>query len=250
MTCSRWCMLPVAAFLLATGCVKIDSTLDVAADGSGTWRVIYAMPAHMIRQVEMTKGMSADLDRAVRSDRPGAMDRTGDLPYLFSEAAIRARFKELENQGILLNKVLIRSHGGWQYVDLTLKFTRVEAFFRQPYFDMCGVVLSGAGTGSYKLAISLPEMGDVGELPNLDDPAVSERVAPFMNGLRVVSRIGVPGDIRNSNSASSDSRRATWEWDFDKDSQALNRLAQGKMVLVFSGDGVRLRDFSKAVMRE
>jgi hypothetical protein len=126
----------------------------------------------------------------------------------------------------------------------------LETLLNQPFFDMCGFVLSGAGTGSYKLVVSLPEMGLPSELPNVDDPQVSERVSPFLNGLRVTARIGIPSEIRNSNSVSSDSRRATWEWDFDKDSRVLNRLAQEKLILVFDGAGVRLRDFSKPLKRE
>jgi hypothetical protein len=242
--------LALLALVAVTGCVKIDSTLDVDADGAGTWRLVYAMPVHMIKQIEMTQGMSRELDRASKGVNRGLTVRTDDMPYIFEESVVRERFKGLETQGIMLNKLSTRSQGGWRYVDLTVKFTRLETLLRQPFFDSCGFVLSGAGTSVYKLLVTLPEMGNPAELPNLDDPSVSERVTPFMNGLRVTARIGVPSEIRNSNSVSSDPRRATWEWDFDRDSRTLTRLAQDKMILFFKGDGVRLRDFTKPAVRE
>jgi hypothetical protein len=239
-----------AGLMSLTGCIKIDSTLDIDAEGAGTWRVVYAMPGHMIRQIETTRGMVSDLDRVNKGDKRRRSSRADDVPYLFDEAVVRERFNMLDKQGIMLTKLQTRSQGGWRYVDLTVKFTRLETLLNQPFFDMCGFVLSGAGTGSYKLVVSLPEMGLPSELPNVDDPQVSERVSPFLNGLRVTARIGIPSEIRNSNSVSSDSRRATWEWDFDKDSRVLNRLAQEKLILVFDGAGVRLRDFSKPLKRE
>jgi len=240
----------VLVVLLVTGCVKIDSTMDVAADGSGTWRVVYAMPVHMIRQIETTRDMVKELDRSGQGVKRSLSNRTADLPYLFDESAVRERFKALDSQGIMLTKLQTRSQGGWRYVDFTVKFTRLETLINQPFFDPCGFSVSGAGTATCKLVVSLPDMGPPGDLPNLDDATVSARVTPFMNGLRVTARIGVPGEIRNSNSSSSDGKRAVWEWDFDNDARVLARLAQEKIVMVFDGTGVRLRDFTKTAARE
>jgi hypothetical protein len=238
------------ALLVFSGCIKIDSTIDIAPDGGGSWRLMYAMPTHVIRQIEVTSDMAKELDRAGKGGTMRAVSRVADLPYLFNEAAIKERFKLLESQGIILGKVQTRSHGGWSYVDLSIKFTRLETLLSQPFLAECGFALSNTGSGTCKLVVSMPDMGTPDELPNLDDPSVSERVRPFMNGLRVVSRIGVPGEIRNSNSSSSDSRRATWEWDFDKDNRALARLSQAKMIIVFDARDLRLRDFSRPARRE
>lgn len=250
-TLRKWLVaLPLAGLLLAAGCVKIDSTLDVAADGSGVWRVVYGMPLHMIRQMEFSRGVSRDIQGVTPAGGAVLVDRMQDIPYLFEEDAIRRRFKMLSVQGIELEKIQTRSSGGWRHVDMTVKFSKLENLFRQPFLDGFGVVLSGAGTGSCKLAISLPEMGQAESLPNPEESAVSAKISPFMNGLRIVSRIGVPGEVRNSTSLTSDGRRATWEWDYDKDARALLRLVRDKMILVFDGSGSTLRDFTKPALRE
>lgn len=246
---ATWAGVGLLAVTLLAGCVKIDSTLDISPDGGGVWRVVYAMPSHIIRQIETTRGMVSELDRAGKGVKSGVASRLAELPYLFDESAIRNRCKLLESQGIILSKLQTRSHGGWSYVDLSVKFTRLENLLNQPFFGECGVALSGSGSGTYRLVVSLPDMGPASDLPSFEDPAVSERVTPFMNGMRVVARIGVPGEIRNSNSAISDARRGTWEWDFDKDSRALAGLSQAKMILVFDGAGVRLRDFSRPAIK-
>ncbi len=244
-----WLVLP-AVLLAFTGCIKIDSTLDIAPDGGGTWRLVYALPTHMIRQIESTSSMVKELDRSGKGGAASSVNRVADLPYLFDETVIKDRFKLLESQGIVLGKVRTRMQGGWTYVDLSIKFTRLETLLSQPFLAECGFALSTTGSGTLKLVVTLPDMGAPAELPNLDDPEVSERVRPFMNGFRVVSRIGVPGEIRNSNSSSSDSRRATWEWDFDKDNRALAGLSQAKMILVFDAVDSRPRDFSRPAKRE
>lgn len=242
--------MPALALLLAAGCVKIDSTLDVGSDGSGSWRLVYGMPLHMIKQMEMTRGIVKELDGAGGPKAPMLVDRMQDIPYLFDEEAIRRRFKPLEVQGVILSKVQTRSSAGWRNVDLSIKFTRLETLLRQPFFDSVSVSLSGAGTGASRLVIGLPEMGKPENLPDAGDPLVGEKVSPFLNGLRIISRIGLPGDIRSSSSISSDGRRATWEWDYDKDPRVLSRLAREKMVIVFDGSGANLRDFSKSALRE
>lgn len=248
--CKGFFVLSLLGILLTAGCVKIDSTLDLAENGSGTWRVVYAMPLHMIRQMEFSQGISRDIQSATPSGGAALVDRMQDIPYLFEEEAIRRRFKMLSVQGIVLDKVQTRSSGGWRHVDMTVRFTKLENLFRQPFMDGLGVAVSGAGTGSCKLSISLPEMGQAETLPNPEDSAVSAKISPFMNGLRIISRIGVPGDIRNSTSLTSDGRRATWEWDYDKDARALPRLARDRMIVVFDGSGSTLRDFTKPALRE
>ncbi len=248
---SAWfVILPLLSGLLLTGCIKIDSTLDVASDGSGTWRLVYGIPLHMIRQMEMSRNVSLDLEKAARPQGGSLVDRAQDIPYLFDEDRIRQRFKALEVQGIELSKIQTRSSGGWRNVDLSIKFTRLETLLRQPFLDSLGVSLSGAGTSSCKLVISLPGMGKTEMLPDPEDTAVSQKVSPFLNGLRVVSRIGFPGDIRNSTSFASDGRRATWEWDYDKDARALLRLSRDKMIVIFDSSGTSLRDFSKPALQE
>lgn len=232
-------VMALGVVALATGCIKINSTLMIRPDGSGAWRVGYAMPGYMINQALTMRSIATDLAKADPASATNAMLKPLDLPFLFDEAAIRSRFKRLEPQGIRLAKVETRSRSGWQYADLSVTFDRLEPLLRQPFFDGCGFALTKLGDTSYKLTLSV-RRPDQGAIPNMKDPAVSANLTPFFRGLSVVSRIETPGTIRNTNSGTSDDRMATWEWDFDKDPDAIGRLLQDKMIVVFDAAGARL----------
>ncbi len=158
---------------------------------------------------------------------------------------LKARFAAMAKEGVILESLKTREQGGWNYVDFTLKFTTLEALVRQSFFRECGVVVKRLDETSCKLTVTLPPIGSSPDLAAVVTQESLSKLAPFFNGFRVVTRITVPGEIRNSNSLLSDLRRATWEWDFDKDSSCLVRLARDKMIIVFDVSEARITDFEK-----
>lgn len=234
----------VGLALAMTGCIKIDSTLDINADGSGKWRLIYSMPAHMIKQVQNAAQLSADLRRA--GGDTNAVPEPLDLPMLFDEVVIRNRFVPLAEQGITLEKIEVKSLGGWPTADLKVQFKSLESLLKLPFFADCGATFRRDADGTGRLVLVAPQLGVTDKVPDLTPPDVSTTVAPFLRGLSVVSRIGVPGEIRNTNAGTSDGRRATWEWDFERDPMALNRLNLTKMVVIFNSAGTSMKPFEKA----
>ena len=56
----------VCGVLLVSGCIKINTTVSIKADGSGTWKVVYAMPTHMIRQVQMARELTLELEKFLK----------------------------------------------------------------------------------------------------------------------------------------------------------------------------------------
>jgi hypothetical protein len=107
------------------------------------------------------------------------------------------------------------------------------------------VVVKRLDESSCKLTVTLPPIGSSPDIAAVVTQESLSKLAPFFNGFRVVTRVTVPGAIRNTNSLISDLRRATWEWDFDKDSSALVRFARDKMVMVFDVSEARITEFEK-----
>jgi hypothetical protein len=120
---------------------------------------------------------------------------------------------------------------------------------RQHFFDDCGIALKQTGEGISKIVISLPPAGEGEERLDLADPAVNAALTPFMKGLVVVVNLEVPGEVRNSNSFVSDSKFASWQWDFEKDPKAVELLFKDKMILVFDSSRSRIKDFEKPAVR-
>ncbi|MEI6516622.1 MAG: hypothetical protein WCO77_11640 [bacterium] len=234
----------LAVLLGGSSCIKIDATVSLKRDGSGTMRAMYAMPTSILKQMERTRQWVRVLDRAGGVTASPSKARR-DFSLLFDETALKAEFKAMEPDGVMIEpqSLRLREHGGWEYVDFSVRFTRLESLVKQPFFKDCGVRLTHSGESSCKLVVTLPPVRDGADLTGGTDNAV--KLTPFLNGMRVVVRIDCPGELRTSNSLISDRYRATWEWDYGKDVQILERLANEKMIAVFDASQVRINDFEK-----
>lgn len=241
----------ISAFLLlmagmlfgGLGCVKIDATVTVERDGGGTLRAIYGMPTYIIKQAELARQISRSLDLA--AGNTNAIPQELDIPFLYDEALLKAKFAAMAKEGLILESMKTREQGGWNYVDFTLKFKTLESLVKQSFFSDVGVIFKHLDDKSCKLTISLPQVGATPEVAGAVTQESLNKLTPFFNGLRVVTRLVLPGEIRNNNSMMSDNRRATWEWDFDKDPQVLARLARDKIIVVFDASDLRMKDFEK-----
>ena len=237
-------MVVLACLLAGPGCIKIDATLTLARDGSGTLRAVYAMPGFLIKQMDLTRQWTRALEAAEGSPDSVPLQPL-EIPMVFDEPVLNGKFAAMAPDGVSLVSLKTRDQGGWKYVDFTVKFTRLQALFSQPCFRDCAVSLERAADESVKLSIVPPPCGGSSGTGDLGAPEALVKLTPFLNGLRVVVRIDCPGDIRNSTSLVSDQRRATWEWDFDKDIRVLDRLSREKMAVVFDGTAVRMPAFEK-----
>lgn len=226
------------------GCIKIDSSLIIARDGSGSCRTMYAMPTFLIKQLDVTRQLTRSLILAEGKSTNAPLPAL-DVPMIFDETILSNKFMRMDADGIKLENLRARDQGGWRYVDFTLKFTRLDALLKQSFFKDCGFVFTHAADDTCKFVATLPPLGVSSEIPSLANSETLAKLTPFLNGMRVVVRIDFPGDIRNSTSTMSDSRRGTWEWDFDKDIHVLDRLTQEKIIAVFDGSLVRMKSFEK-----
>ena len=235
----------LGALVASAGCLKIDSTVELNTDGSGKWRLKYAMPQHMIRQVDYARELARDLEQAGTTGVASRVQEPLDLPLIFDETRIKERFRPLLAQGIRLKSLQVKSMSGWQHVDLTIQFDRFETLMKLPFLAECGAALKKQADGTFMLILQAPDLSGGGSLPDASDPFVAANLSPFLSGMSVVSRVEIPTAIRRTNSAVSDARRGTWEWDVDKDLKTIERLDKAQMILVFDGDRVNIREFEK-----
>lgn len=230
--------------MLGGGCIKIDATLTVNREGGGSLRAMYAMPAFLVKQLEVTRQWSRSLDAAAGVTNQAAAPEL-DIPMIFDEVLVRNKLQNMADDGVQLDTLKTREQGGWKYVDFTLKYNRLDRLMKQSFFKACGVSLRVVGDDTCKLSATLPESCESLASGTLGGADAASKLIPFLNGMRVVVRIDLPGEIRNSTSLMSDNRRATWEWDYDKDPNVLSRLAREKIIVVFDGSQARLNDFEK-----
>ena len=135
------------AGVMAGGCVKIDATLRLERNGSGSLRTIYAMPAFLVKQLEVTRQWARSLDLAAGKPTNAAPAQV-EIPMIFDEAALKPYFAAMAADGVTLEALKTRDQGGWKYVDFTVKFTRFDGLVKQPCFRDCGVAFKTVGDSS------------------------------------------------------------------------------------------------------
>ena len=247
---TRWLMAVTAAAAagLTGGCLQLDANLELQADGNGQLHLVYAMRKPIIVQVQAMQTLGRQLDQAGGATNVESAVEELDIPVVFDEATIREKFKPFEGQGVKLNSLVIRSRNEWQVVDLVIGFDSLDKLLALPFFRDCAVSLKRAQDGAFRLAMQGPDLGGSGPFPNLSDDATSRNLSPMLAGLTILVRANVPGDIRNTNAARSDLRRATWEYDYDRDPKGFERfgsIEKSRMVVAFSGSGLYLKDVDK-----
>jgi hypothetical protein len=238
--------LLVALLAGGVGCLRIESSLLVEPDGSGRWRLVYAMRNAVASDLTMARELAGRLMEAAgeaETNRPAAAD--AEIPWLFDAAAIRERFDTLGGDDIALQSLKIESRSDWRHVEMVVRFRRLDRLLSLPVFAPCAVFLRRAEDGRYTLTMRAPDLGGGQVMPKLSDREVADSLMPVLNGLRIVNRVDVPGEVRQSNATRSDTRGATWEFDFERDAQALERLDGASMEVVFDGSECALRAFEK-----
>jgi hypothetical protein len=235
MTTRRWGWLLVSSALLAlAGCIKLDQTLTLNADGSGSLRLRYGMSEDTIAQWEAMEQM------AVLSGQRSPPKR--HMPLDFDLGQVRAELDAHRTAGVGLTTLSSEVVEGWRFIDLEVAFEDVRALKRVRLFKGSRLAIRPMGRDDYRIT---QEGGASARL--WDDAAgrqLLEQIPGMLAGLRVVQTLVVPGDIIATNAPRVEGRRATWVFDIEADPDVMNTLTDTDLALTFEGRGLRLPTLS------
>ncbi len=234
----RWVGIAALVLLLA-GCIKLDQTLTLNEDGSGTLDLRYGMAEQTIAQLEAMEKMSQQGETADIEVEEGS-------PFDFDEAEIRENFEQDKPEGVELVSVASEVVDGWKYMQMRLSFKDLEALKRTEFFEDSDLSIRRDDDNNYVLLqkTGADEAG-IGDAPDGDgdDPmaaAMMEQMAAMFAGLRIANSVVVPSKILESNATSVDGNKATWVFDIDEDPSILSKLNSMDLRMVFAGEGVDL----------
>jgi hypothetical protein len=223
-------MLVVGVLLLAlAGCIRVDQTLTLNADGSGTLAMRYGMSEQTIAQLKAMEQLGAQGGQG-----PGMAQ---EQPFEFEPAEVRKAFEADKPAGVELTALSSEVVDGWKYIDLTVTFDDVRALKRTELFEDSKLAIERVGGGNYRL--TQRGAGDV-SAPGASEQQLMQQMSAMLTGFRIAQTLVVPGDIVDTNATAVDGRRATWVFDIAQDPDVINTLAQTDLELVFAGDGVQL----------
>ena len=237
------CAIAALAILAATaGCLKLEPTLTLNADGSGELQLRYEISDTMVRQLAVAGGIVRQLDIA-----SGLTNRAAaTLPLLpFDEAEVRAMFAPFEERGVRLKSLRVESRRGWHTVAMQVDFSNLAALMQVPIFSPCGRSLTRTRAGSYQLAFEVPATARQQTPTDLaGDKARLQELQPFLTGLKVDVTINLPSDILETDAPRKTRRMAAWAFEFDRNPSAIDALNHKTFHVIFTSVGASPPEFS------
>lgn len=231
----------IGVALLATmlsGCLKIDQTLTLAKDGSGTLDLRYGMSEQSIAQIEAMEQLSKSMGG---TGGDVSVEQENDSPFDFDEARVRKGFEQDNPEGVELVSLSSEVVDGWKYIQIALRFDDLEALRRTDLFEDSDLSITEDADGNYVLTqVAGADGSGVGGEGVDMDPAMMQQMAAIFAGMRIATNVIVPGRVIESNATSVEGNRASWVFDVDKDPSVLSKLGNLDMRLVFSGEDVDL----------
>ncbi len=216
-------VMVVVAFGLV-GCLKVDQTLNINNDGSGSLSMSYSMQESTIRQMEAMAAMEGE--------------DSGDMDFEFDEESVREDLKQLEEHGITVKTVESEVKDGWRVMNIELDFEDIAALMKTDFYDEDTFTISKNEAGNYVIKTVAEEM----EQPDEEmDAAMLQSMAPMFAGMRITQHINVPGDIVKSNAAKVDGKTASWIYDIDEDPTVIQKMQNMTIELEFDGSGVDIK---------
>lgn len=223
-------VLVLGALLALAGCIKVDQTLTLSPDGSGTLEMRYGMSEQTLAQLQAMEQMSAQGGQGM-SVQP-------EQPFRFDEAEVREAFEADKPAGVELTALSSEVVDGWKYIDLTVAFDDLRALKRTELFEDSALTITRMGGGDYRL--TQRGGGDEMSAPGASEQQLMQQMSAMLAGFRIAQTIVAPGEIIESNADAVNGRRATWVFDIVDDPNVISTLAQTNLELVFDGDGVEL----------
>ena len=97
----------------ASGCIKVDQTLELKRDGSGTLDVSYSVPEQTITQIKAMLKLERELAIAAgESAKTYKEDEYTRLVFIPVEELLRKKLKEFEPFGITVSTLKVSSRSG------------------------------------------------------------------------------------------------------------------------------------------
>ncbi|WP_328987642.1 hypothetical protein [Thiorhodovibrio winogradskyi] len=240
---TRW-LVALAVVLVLGGCVKVEQTLTLKKDGSGTLDMRYGMSEQTIAQMEAMEKMAESMGQEASEDVGG------ETPFDFDEAEIREQFESDAPEGVELVSLQSESLDGWRYMNLKLAFDDLSALKNTEFFSDGAMSLTKNADGNYVLVQStgaedaMPPTSPDGS--DAATAAMMQQMAAMFAGMRIATTVIAPSEIIESNATDMDGRKASWVFDVDEDPTVLSKLQQMNLRMVFKGKGVEIAEFGSA----
>ncbi len=224
----KWAwVVGLAALAGLTGCIKMEQDITLNKDGSGSFKLMYAMSEQTINQMKAMAQMGAEEGVEVESNDD----------FEFDEKKVRAKFEELKDRGITLKNVKSETRDGWKYMHVDCDFQDLAKLGEAEVMGDSPFSISKNAEGNYVIASKMGG-GDMG----MEDADAEQMKAmlPMLAGMRVALKVTTPTRIISTTAPTKTDNSAQWIFDADTDPESILKMGQTKMEIVFDGTGVTI----------
>lgn len=230
----------VCILLLACGCIKLDHTLTLAKDGSGSVEMNITIPHKSVTQLSAMLKLKKELDKA--NEATESFSTSEKICQAVLEGTledIAKAFKPYEEYGITLSRKKVENSPDVRSVYLKIDFPDIQKASQSDIFAMYGFSIAKKEDGNY--VITRPS-----DARDRKGPAVVAKTNEDLNtnaildGFEVVIRVRTPGAILKTNAQRTSTYTAVWNFDMSVDENALYNLQNQNFGIVFDGRDVSI----------
>ncbi len=226
-------LLMLALVILSAGCLKMEHDLRLKEDGTATYRLKYAISEQAIVQLRAMQKLKKDLALAAGEPPPGIeMD---PLLHLFldpDDGVLREAIKQYEKEGITLKELDVESRAAWRSVDLTIEVADLSKAAETEFFKTHGFNLTRDKDNHYVFSRE-PHINKPGEIPQAPTDGELEQLIPIVSGFNVTVKVTTPGRILATTAFRTTLHTASWVFDFDRETSAIQAVQRQPFRIVF-----------------
>jgi hypothetical protein len=222
-----------AVACLASGCLRLESTLTLEDNGTGRLEIQYTLPDPTITQMQAVFQLQDDLIRATGGtpEKQVSIERILANPDTASlRRALRARLPK----GVTLEQAFVDQRRGNRRIRVTLAFNKLATLAASDLFKKTGMVVKQQNDGS--TLVSVPPMNKAREriVSPTTRPEETTLVDNPAGDLRVQFRVRVNGRIHETSAHRRSRQTISWVFDQSTDERALVRLQNATFTLRYS----------------
>ena len=245
-------ILLAACLLMLVSCIQYDQVFNLDKDGSGSVSIHYAMSSMMVQQMKAMSEMAGQMAEGMGAEGQEPKKEEEMNIFEFQEDKIKKEFEDLKNEGFKLTDLKTYQEEGWEHVKLSFTFKDVSKITKVSYFKDNDMTITKNAKGNYVIRSKTskeekPEEtaetpGDAPPMEGMDDESMKQMMMPMMKGFRVSITFNTPTPIVHTTAPEKGKTMAKWEFDLEKDMDAMDKMEDEEMVIEFKGKGVKLNE--------
>jgi hypothetical protein len=230
----------VSAAALSAGCIRSESKLTLNADGTAAFEISYSMAEQTINQIKAVRKLRDDLNQAGdAAQQPSWQDAFIDVFADPVEERIREEIAKYEPYGIAAEKVEVQSRNNWRYMLIKIRCSDLAAMGKTHLFREYGFSLERKDDGTY-LMTRVQQCPPPPAKPDYDDPETARLLGSILSGYSIRISVQAPGRIVGGNATRVSLYSADWDFDFNRDHDAMTKFQNHELKLQFQGKGLEL----------